>query len=455
MEREIRLPLWALLLGLLLGGLFLIAYGWSVKSTLAGGTSAGIFGRAAVQVASFPTKVKKAVKTLKQNTLEQDKSYRVPTIDYDESQFKEVTSLNGNNVKELFVRANPDYLKTTQHWRILVGVFSIDGTIRNAAIALDPELNVARTWLLNEEDIEGMEPRQPYRKFVHGFDMLSDGSIIFVFGGGVSLQRFDQCGEKMWAIPGQYHHAVTLGGNEEFAWSLIDNSVAKVNVADGNVALQFSMDDIIKANPSIDILQIRQKDVNDMGGNSRNTNEDWLSNQFHLNDVDPLPSHLVDKFPGFETDDLLISARSLNLIFVVDPDTLTIKWWRMGATRRQHDPDWGWDGDIIAYDNRMSRDFSRIISIDPTSFDINVRFEGESNNFYSRIRGKQQLTKDGTMIIASPQQGRVFEVDPSGEIGLEFINLKPGNSATSYSMSEAIILSTEASDFFGENKCSN
>ena len=455
MEREIRLPLWALLLGLLLGSLFLIAYGWSVKSTLAGGTGAGIFGRAAVQVASFPTKVKKAVKTLKQNTLEQDKSYRVPTIDYDKQQFTEVTSLNGTNVSELFVRANPDYLKTSQYWRILVGVFSIDGTIRNAAIALDPKLNVARTWLLNEEDIEGMEPRQPYRKFVHGFDMLSDGSIIFVFGGGVSLQRFDQCGEKIWAIPGKYHHAVTLDGHEKFAWSLIDNSVAKINVTDGNVALQFSMDDIIKANPSIDILQIRQKDVNDMGGNSRNTNEDWLSNQFHLNDVDPLPSHLVNMFPGFETDDLLISARSLNLIFVVDPDTLTIKWWRMGATRRQHDPDWGWDGDIIAYDNRMSRDFSRIISIDPTSFHINVRFEGKSNNFYSRIRGKQQVTKDGTMIIASPQQGRVFEVGPTGEIGLEFINLKPGNSATSYSMSEAIILSTEASDFFGENKCSN
>ena len=84
-----------------------------------------------------------------------------------------------------------------------------------------------------------------------------------------------------------------------------------------------------------------------------------------------------------------------------------------------------------------------------------IEIFGKTNDFYSRIRGKQQYTDDGTLIVASPQQGRIFEISPDGDIGLEIINMKPGDENMSYSMSQAFILSEEESRFFEEEKCAS
>jgi hypothetical protein len=60
----------------------------------------------------------------------------------------------------------------------------------------------------------------------------------------------------------------------------------------------------------------------------------------HANDVDPLPQHLVADFPGLEAGDLAISYASTNLVFILNPQTLLVKWWRVGVSDFHHDPDW-------------------------------------------------------------------------------------------------------------------
>ena len=449
-------PVWVLLLCLLLGALFTMVFGWSVKSTLAGNDSSSYFGKAAVMIASFPTMVKTVFTDVKVDTVSKDETIRVPRTRADLTNFAAIRARPGIDVKGLVMHADPAAILRAPGWRILVGVFTIDGEVKNAALALSPDLEITRIWHLTESAIGDKQPRPPHRKFIHGFDIMDDGSVIFSFDGGISLQRFDICGSRIWGVGAGFHHSVTLDDSQEFAWTLVDSSLAKIATANGEIIQLISMDDIITANPTIDILEIRKHDESDLGGNSRNTYEKWQADYFHLNDVDPLPAALASRFDGFEAGDLLVSARSLNLIFVLDPDTLEVKWWRTGATKRQHDPDWGTTGEITVFDNRMSRDYSQFVSISPASYRTKVIFDGRINNFYTRIRGKHQFTENGTLLITSSQEGRVFEVLPDGDTVLEIFNTKPGSDEFNYTISQAIWLPPDTFSFpEGGTLCAN
>lgn len=436
MKRSI--PLWLFFLCTLLWTIFTVAFGWAVKSTLSGSDRSGLLGKAAVKVASFPTITKNVVLELSgYATGDYKEKYiqiqREKNADY--SLFKPMPTTSEIELPGLFMWANAE--KIFDGWRVLVGAFHINGNIENAVLLISPNLEIVRTWILDEIPVGGREPRPKYRKFVHGVEILRDGSVIFTFDGSISLQKFNACGEREWAIPGKYHHAVTLDDTGDTVWTLSGNStLAQVAVADGSVVRQISIDAVIAANPMIDILEIRRKHSNDLGVNSRNTTGQWLPDRFHLNDVDPLPAAIADQFESFNAGDLLVSARSLNLIFVLDPETLEIKWWQVGAVQRQHDPDWLASGEIMVLNNRMSRDFSEVIIIDPDTYDKTVMLDGRKYEFYTRIRGKHQLLDDGTLVVTSPQQGRAFEINRDGEVVFEVVNIKPETEDTNYVISE-------------------
>jgi hypothetical protein len=447
------LPLWLFLLCLLLGAMLTVGFGWFLRKAMLGTTHYERLGQAAIAIASFPSLVKSSLKAL---DADPDVRVRVPRTDADLSVFHPIKAQPGIHIDGLMVRSDPAALARAPGWRILVGGFMLDGEFRNAALVLSPELEVMKVWKLDEKDIPGVEPLSPYSKFVHGFAVLGDGSIVFGFDYGVSLQRFDACGKRIWGVPGMFDHAVSLSDDERFIWTLENaKQIVKVATANGAIVRRISMADIAAANPTIAILGVRQEDSDPGNGNSRDVPVKWTDDPFHLNDVEPLPAALVGAFKGFQAGDLLVSARSLNLIFVLDPETLKVRWWHSGSWRRQHDPDWEPTGEITVFDNHMNGPFSRIVSIVPASRDVKVVFDGRTNDFYSRIRGKHQETAAGTLLITSPQQGRVFEVERSGHVVFEMLNTRPGRGAFNYPLSEAIWLPSDTPRFKEGVPCAN
>jgi hypothetical protein len=217
-----------------------------------------------------------------------------------------------------------------------------------------------------------------------------------------------------------------------------ETRIQRLRVEDGEVRGTFSLRDVMEANPGIDIFGVHQIDY-DWGGS------DWETDPFHLNDVEPLPAALAPAFPGFEAGDLLLSPRSLNLVAVVDPETLRIKWYDFGRMRRQHDPDWQPDGTITVFDNSMHRPPSRILRIRPghgsaPETTVETIVNGADHGFYSAIRGKHQVLGNGDVLVTSSQQGRVFEVDGDGSVRFEFLNTYRGDFSTRFAVSEAIRL---------------
>jgi len=429
------LPLWLFLLVLLLGALFTVIFAWCVKSTLDGSTRFGRLGKAAAVIASFPDTVRESVRELRQDA---DSGLRVPLTGADLSEFRPMKLKQGIHVQGPVVRADRAALARASGWRVLVGGFVVDGEFTHAALALSPELEIVKVWKLTEQDIQGEEPLPSFRKYVHGFAILKDGSVIFSFDEGVSLQRFDACGRRIWSVGGNFNHAVTLDEDESFVWTLrrevadgelLHETVVKVATATGKIVRRITMEDIVAANPTLHILDIRERDRNFARANPRNTSEEWLDNPFHLNDVEPLPAAIADRFEGFAAGDLLLSARSLNLVFVVDPDTLEVKWSRIGAWRRQHDPDWEPSGEITVFDNRMDDTDdgrylggSAIVAINPATNQVRPVYAGSGNDkFHTDAAGKHQLLDNGNRLITESRAGRVFEVNPAGKLVAEWV----------------------------------
>jgi hypothetical protein len=147
----------------------------------------------------------------------------------------------------------------------------------------------------------------------------------------------------------------------------------------------------------------------------------------HINDIEVLDQSMSDAFELFDTGDILVSMRDLNLLVVIDPELEKIKWSMTGPYLRQHDPDFLPTGRISVYDNRQTHVdgnvFSRILELDAVTQNVYVLYEGDDENpFFSGIMGKQQHLLNGNILITETMGGRAFEVTVEGEVVWSYVN---------------------------------
>jgi hypothetical protein len=307
-------------------------------------------------------------------------------------------------------------------YMLIYGAYALDDGL-HAAILFDSNFNVVHHWVKKDLDIESNSGDGQ----VHGLEVFPDGSIVFLdenFGNGII--KTDVCGKTIWTHQGQFNDVLQMDPNDGNLWTISRDSLLKLNSKDGAVMKNITWDDIHKANPDIAVFTPRR---------SLRTGV-WYHNPIGLVDVEALSAQLSGNFPNFETGDLLLSFQFLNLVAVVDPDDLKIKWWRTGLTLRQQDVDWEKDGTISIFDNnrRENRNFtghgmfhgsdrhSRIIKIDPVSMKSWELYNGKQERLYSGYAGKHLIFENGNIMLSSPQQGRAMIVSKDGSTLVDFIN---------------------------------
>lgn len=398
--------------------------------------------------ASFPREVKKILIDVSSDG---NQLLLSPDEFSNELGFQEIKNNTSYDFRGIKIRTSPG---TAASWRMMIGIFNIGGNSEFAALAISPELAIEHVWLI-DKDVIGDKYSLGGGKYLHGFTLMEDSSIIFSFDDTSVGFRMNRCGDIMWKSDYRLHHAIYPVENEKYVWSLHGDGVVKIDTATGELVKTFSLNDLVSANSEISVFDIRRQDDNGLGANNHALPPNYLPDPVHFNDVEPLPDNIADKYPGFNAGDLLISARSLNLIVVIDPDSLKIKWKMVGMTKRQHDPDWGSDGNITVLDNRMGLDFSRIISINPTTNQLTTLLDGKNMNFYTRIRGKHQMLADGGIVVTSSQQGHIFEVNSVGKRTLEILVTAPEYDNSVYVVSDAFRLSSQNFTFAGDDDCAN
>lgn len=314
----------------------------------------------------------------------------------------------------------------------IYGVFDFTDGL-HGAILLDENGQVMRQWTLSE-NAEKLESQPNTRLYPHGVLVDPDGSVTFIFDFGTQMNKVDACGDYVWtqANHRDYNHLLSRGKDGSI-WTLAGDPswFERLDGETGEVIQSISMGDLLKANPDLGIFSARSEHY----AQGRR----WNGDPFHGNDLEELTPELASAFPMFEAGDLLVSFRNLNLIFVFDPNTLEVKWWRSGFVQQQHDPDWLADGTIMVFDNRWDNPPSRLVTIDPATYEVKTVLDGNDYNFHTINRGKSQMFGDD-LVVTSSKQGRVFEVDANGEVVFEFVNTYDNDDGLRALVSEAIAL---------------
>jgi hypothetical protein len=150
----------------------------------------------------------------------------------------------------------------------------------------------------------------------------------------------------------------------------------------------------------------------------------------HSNSIQELPSNPWHDQGDerFRPGNILVSARSLNTIFIIDKASGDVVWTLTEGLDGQHEavmigPGAPGAGLIMLFNNGLENRFdyrrSKAQAIDPMTGE--VEWEYGSAFFFSSVGGTAQPLPGNTVLITSSHGGRVFEVRPRGRIVWEWV----------------------------------
>ncbi|MEO1469557.1 MAG: hypothetical protein AAFV86_10890, partial [Pseudomonadota bacterium] len=208
-------PIWLVLLLVLVFAVTLIVYGRLVATAAADPDRASGPGKAALAVAEFPTLIRRTLEEVGKIATEvaegRDRQWRTgqPIDDGIAGPgFETLASAVDADLHLPVFRADRDRL--ARGWRMLYLYAGRDGNLENAAILLDPDLRAVKYWHLDVAGEPEVENQEEFSRFVHGADILPDGSLFYGFDNSPVIRRIDSCGETVWSTPGNYHHSLTI-----------------------------------------------------------------------------------------------------------------------------------------------------------------------------------------------------------------------------------------------------
>ena len=150
----------------------------------------------------------------------------------------------------------------------------------------------------------------------------------------------------------------------------------------------------------------------------------------HFNSIHELPPNrwFDAGDERFRPGNILVSARHLSTIFIIDKRTGEVVWQYSKGLDYQHEAtmvDQGRPGEglILVFNNgtngRNGYRRTLVQAIDPTAGE--VAWEYGSEYFFSSVAGTVQALPGENLAVASSHGGRIFEITPAGEIVWEWV----------------------------------
>lgn len=241
--------------------------------------------------------------------------------------------------------------------------------------------------------------------------LLADGSIL-VIGQDGAVRQYDWEGEPLWEF--------RLEGDDFPHHDLIQlASGARLVLAHD---IQERLDYLVEVTREGEIVW-RWDAAEHLADELSRAGD--VVNRTHINSVHEIGENRwwAGGDTRFRPGNILISARNLNAIYVIDKTSGAVVWTYYGELDHQHEalmvpagrPG---AGNILVFNNGL-RDLhhyrrSSVLELDPS--DGSTVWSYQAPSFFSSTGGTQQSLANGNLLITSSRGGRIFEVDRQGKI---------------------------------------
>ena len=250
--------------------------------------------------------------------------------------------------------------------------------------------------------------------------------------------KFHFNGTLIWIKPDKIHHEIYETQNNTIVTMTKDVHVYNGREVEFDVILEYNKNGTLIERFSLwDHLEEFQKWHNKLEldkpkniilpENHRKENKSiWggYYDYYHLNSFSEVPRNKREGLhPAFTPGNWILSFRHGSMIFILDQNTKEILWRGIydqieNNLEGQHAPQMNSNGDIIVFDNGRYREYSRIITINPITLSVIENYV--ASDFFTGSQGYVQSLSNGNLFITESEEGRIFEINTSGNIIWEY-----------------------------------
>ena len=274
-----------------------------------------------------------------------------------------------------------------------------------AVLLVGDNSKVLHEWNLNYDTVFATKDENNQTD-INGSLLLADGSIIINYSPYKGIARFDSEGNVIWKNNAlQTHHSITKTLSNSI-WVpgreiLTENRLGQLKGREEDVLYEFDIatGELKRTIYTVDILF----------KNSLHGLYEWIisEDKVHVNDIEEVGVDFANAniALGLKPTDIIMTGKRMNLILIVDADTLDVKYVQFHPWSQPHDTDPLPDGSFLLFDNNQSKGQprkrwgpSRILKVWPSTNKVEVLFSEEW--FFSSTRSDQELTGDQILISA-------------------------------------------------------
>jgi len=276
---------------------------------------------------------------------------------------------------------------------------------------------------------------EPCHRWEHA-ELLPDGDLVVVgarldedklpdpIESGRYVMRLGWNGELRWRAEINAHHDISLTADGKLMTLVLKRRRVPAidpenDIADDQITLLAPDGKVVESVSLYDLLSASDPPFSFQKAGGHDTGAHRLIDILHSNAIRSasLPG-LARENSIYGPGAVLVTSRHQDELMIIDLPSRRLLWhWGRGVLSGPHEASMLPNGNILVFDNGLSRGWSRVLDLNPFAPASLVQFAPSgAARFFDRVMGSCQRLPNGNTLIVHSEGGGAFELTPQGTV---------------------------------------